>query len=521
MAITDRSRRGRKLRVSAVRRLAPAAYVLAVCSGYAAAAEWSIAPRIGVRETYSSNIGLTSDEFARSDWVTEVAPGISLRGDGRRFKVNADYTFHYFEYHRDTHASQSQHEASASAWGEFIRNLLYVEALANVSQRNISAFGPQSIDNASLTGNRTEVQTYSVSPYLRREFANFADAELRYTAQKMKTSDAGLFDADARRIFFGLDSGTNLRTWGWGFDFNRQRIEDRYAPPVELRRYQGRLRYEFNQRLSVNMAAGHEKNNYITIGDEPSGAIWSAGFAWSPSEDTSVAANGGHRYFGKTLGASAKHRTGRGVWSFGYDEDVTTESAYSQTTMLDTAGFLDRLWNQAIPDVDARKRTVDAFIRNAALPPVLTGNIYGLSNRVFLQKSLHAAVALDGVRNTVLLRVYGKRREPLSATPATLPVPPTSQAGIDDDSLQLGAAANWTWHITPRSDLSAGAHYARVRSMLTERTDHLRSFQIGLGRQFGRRTSGSVELRRQERSSSQPGSAYTENALVLYALMQF
>lgn len=521
MAITDGSLRRRKATGATARRLAPAAYALALLSGYAAAAEWTVAPRVGVRETYSSNIALTSDAFARSDWVTEVSPGISLRGDGLRFKVNADYTFHYLDYRRDTHASQSLHDANASAWGEFVQDLLYVEARANVSQQNISAFGPQSIDNVNLTGNRAEVQTFSVSPYLRRKFGDFAEAELRYTAQKMKTSDAGLFDADTRRTFFGLDSGTGFRTWGWGVDFDRQRIEDRYAPPVELRRYQGKLRYEFNPRLSLNATAGHEKNNYITIGDKPSGAIWSAGFVWAPTGDTSVAASAGHRYFGKTLAASAKHRTGRGVWSFGYDEDVTTQSAYSQTAMLDTAGFLDRLWSQAIPDVAARKRTVDAFIRNAGLPAALTGNIYGLSNRVFLQKSLHAAVALDGVRNTVLLRAYGMRREPLSAITTTLAVPPTSQAGLDDDSLQLGAAANWTWHISPRSDLSAGAHYARVRSLETERADHLRAFQIGLTRKLGRRTSGSVELRRQERSSSQASAVYTENALIFFVLMQF
>lgn len=521
MDITDARSREKQLFGIPCRGLVPAASAIALLSTHAAsAAEWNFSPSVGLRETYSSNIALAPDATARSAWVTELAPRLALSASGLRFKFNADYTLRYLDYHGGDTPSEVQHNVNANASAELVKDLLFVDALANVSQQRISAFGPQSIDYANLTGNRTEVQTYGISPYVRHDIGSFAVAELRYTAEKKKADDPNLLDSDTRRTLFDIGSGNRLRTWGWGFEFDRQRIDYRQAPATELTRYTGKLQYELSAHLSLNATAGYEDNNYMFIGEEPSGRLWSAGFSWLPSQSTSVSASAGHRYFGKTFAASAGHHNGRSAWDIGYNEEVTSQSAISTQSTLDTAVFLDRLWNASIPDEATRKKAVETFIRNAGLPTTLSGNINDLANRVFLQKSLRVSFALDGVRNTVVFGLHGLRREPLSAATSVAALPPTSQPGLDDDSLQTGASANWTWHISPRSDLALGTSYTRARAFSNERTDYSRTFRTALARQFGRKSSATLELRRQKRSSTQQGADYTENAVALLILMQ-
>lgn len=521
MDITDAASRKKEPFGIPCRRLLPAASAVALLSMQSVhAAEWSVAPSVGLRETYSSNIALAPDATARSEWVTELAPRIALSASGLRFKFNADYALRYLDYHGGGTSSEVQHNVNANASGEFLKDLLFVDAIANVSQQRISAFGPQSIDYVNLTGNRTEVQTYGISPYLRHDIGRFAAAELRYTAEKKKADDPNLLDSDVRRTLFDIGSGNRLRTWGWGFEFDRQRIDYRLAPETELSRYTARLQYEITPRIFLKTTAGYEDNNYLYIGEKPSGKLWSAGLSWLPSQSTSVSASAGHRYFGKTFAASAGHHDGKSAWDLGYDEEVTSQSAISTQSTLDTAAFLDRLWNTSIPDEAARKKIVDTFIHNAGLPTTLSGNIYNLSNRIFLQKSLRISLALDGSRNTAVFAIHGLRREPLSVAPVAGAVPPTSQPGIDDDSLQTGASANWIWHVTPRSDLAFGASYTRARAFGNERIDHFRAFRTALAKQFGRKSSATFELRRQQRSSTQQDAAYTENAVALLILMQ-
>ena len=53
---------------------------------------WLIVPTLSVGETYTDNLRLSPSGSERSDWVTELRPGISVNGSGARLRFNANYS---------------------------------------------------------------------------------------------------------------------------------------------------------------------------------------------------------------------------------------------------------------------------------------------------------------------------------------------------------------------------------------------------------------------------------------------
>ena len=88
---------------------------------------------------------------------------------------------------------------------KLVDNLFFLDGRAAISQQNISLSGPQAADNVNVTGNRTEVKTYSVSPYLRHSFGNFASSELRYTHSGVSTGVGALSDSQVDSIHLRLE----------------------------------------------------------------------------------------------------------------------------------------------------------------------------------------------------------------------------------------------------------------------------------------------------------------------------
>ena len=53
------------------------------------AAEWKITPGLDLKETYTDNVRLAPPGHEKSDFITQVNPGISQSGTGPRLKLNA------------------------------------------------------------------------------------------------------------------------------------------------------------------------------------------------------------------------------------------------------------------------------------------------------------------------------------------------------------------------------------------------------------------------------------------------
>lgn len=485
------------------------------------AAEWQFTPTLDLKETYSDNIRLAPSGSEKSDFVTQINPGIALTGTGPRLKVNARYGMQNLVYADEGNRNTTRHNLNARANAELLDDFFYLDANGSVSQQNISAFGAQSADNANVTDNLTETRTYSLSPYLRHRFGSLASSELRYTHDSVDAGTGGLLTSQADRILFNLNSGTAFKTLGWGLNYNKQEI-DYSDRTIDLETYSGSLRYVISPRLSLNATSGHEKNNYLSIGGAPEGPFWSAGFTWTPAERTNITASAGKRFFGSTYAFKANHRTRKTAWSLSYSEDITTtRDQFLLPATIDTADFLNQLWTSSIPDPAMRQQIVDAFIRDAKLPASLSDSINYFTNRYFLQKRLQASVALNGIKNTLVLSTFNTLREAQSAQEIDSTLLGSNSLSLNDETRQTGANLLWNWRITPRTSSNMNVGYAKTISLSTDREENTKSIRFGLTRQFQPKLNGSLDFRHIQRDSNLSGSDYRENAITASLNMRF
>lgn len=485
-------------------------------------AGWKFVPTIEARETYTDNLRLDSPALARSEWVSEVTPGFTLQNRGPRLRFDANYRLRYFDFpnDREEYADRTRSQLNARINAELVGELLYVDGAASITQQPISAFGPLLSDSAYATANRSQVRTFNASPYLRRRFGSIATAELRYVRDSVDTGRPGLGSSDGNTVSFSLASGRAFRDLGWNLQAREQRIDDQMAPETTTRTASLGLRYVAGRTLTLTASGGYDEYDYQALGGVTAGRAWSAGLSWTPGTRTRVDANVGKRYYGSSYFLSASHRTRKTVWSLNYNDAVTTtRSQFLLPSTIDTAAMLDRLFAATITDPAARQEAVEAYMRATGLPPSLADSVNYFSNRYFLQKQLQASAALRGARTRLVLSAFGTHRNALSTVEADSALLGPGSATLNDATRQIGASALWSLALNSRTAVNTTINATRVESKSTGLESTNKVVRLSLTRQFQRKLSGALELRRVTGPAGQ-GGEYRENAMVASLTMQ-
>jgi uncharacterized protein (PEP-CTERM system associated) len=498
--------------------------MLALLLSPACRADWKVVPSVDVRETYSDNVRLEANEFARSQFITDVAPSLAVASDGPRLKLRGMFSAHLYGYSDDRieGLNRSQRQLSADARAKLIDDLLFFDGAASIGQQSISAFGPQVNNNGYSNTNRTEISTWRVSPYLAHRFGSTASAELRYTRDSVKPGSFGLGDSSSDTASLSVASGAAFRTLGWGLQLSRQNLDDSQAGKSTSQTASATLRYQVANSFSLNLNGGYDKYDYQALGGATAGSSHSVGFSWVPSARTSVEASAGKRYFGSSYALTALHRSRRTVWSINYNDAVTTTRAqFLIPATIDTASMLDRLFTAGFPDPVARRQAVDAYILATGLPASLADNINYLSNRFILQKQLQASAAFNTPKTTTILSLNATRRNALSAAQSDSALLGSNLSTLNDDTKQVGATLASSYRLNSRTAVNLTLSAARIESLATGIRDNQRMANVALTRQLQRKLKGAVELRRSQGNAFVSGGRdYRENAVSASLLFQ-
>lgn len=501
--------------------------LLAVPHAYAG--DWKITPSIDLRETYTDNVRLASDGNEKSDFITQISPGISVTGTGARLKLNARYTMQNIFYASESDAKSLNHQLNGNATAELWEDIFFVDGKASISQQNTSNFGSQALDNTNITSSRSNVVTYSISPYIHHHLKNFASTVTRLTHDSV-SSDSAMSDSQSDRLQFDMTSGRDFGRLGWGLHYYRQKIDSTSQSGGtslsnnDSRNYSADLSYRLTPQFRLTATAGQQKNSYQSLtGKSSGGTYWNGGFVWTPSQRTSISANAGHQFYGDSYAFKIDHRSRRTFWSINYSEDITsTREQFLSPTVISTAEFLvnSHIFD-ALPEAN-RLAAAEAFVSANGLPLALAENVNYFSNRYFLQKRLQASVSLTGVRNTLILSLFNSQREAQTSQTADSLLLGPLDLSLNDDTRSTGVNLLWNWRIAPHTNANLNAGVTRTTSNSgTDRQDDTKTLRASLTQQFGSNLNGMIELRHNERDSSQSTGEYSENAITASVNMRF
>jgi uncharacterized protein (PEP-CTERM system associated) len=508
--MAERTPRGRRL---------PGRALLPMLVGLAFApsshADVTFTPSVTLRETWTDNVNLLPAEQARRAFVTEISPAFSVLAKNQRVDLAARYQYRHFVYSdKDVpNLRNGGSELGADLKARVVDDLLFLEASASRGQEAISAFGPALADNLYTSTNRTDVSTWRISPYLVHRFGSSANLLARYTRDSLKTGRMGYGDTDGDSINLALSSPEERRI-GWNLRYDRQQLSEERIGDSSFYSAQAGLSWRLAPSFALNAGGGYDSYDYNALGGRTSGKSWNVGYQYTPSPRTSLTMSYGHRYFGKSRALSALHRSRNTVWNISYNEAVTTtRQQFLLPATVDTASLLDRLFLPNFPDAVLRRQAVEAYLRSSGLPPSLANDINYLSNRYLLQQQFQATAGFTGARSVLLLTLFDTRREALSVQQADSPLLGNNLSSLNDNTRQRGAALNYSYRLSPRSDAYASLDASRAVSLSTGIRQSNRGLRMGLNRQFQRKLLGTLELRRLQGSAGGSATSYTENAV--------
>jgi uncharacterized protein (PEP-CTERM system associated) len=485
-------------------------------------AEIKVTPTASVQETWTDNVNQATADQARSEFVTDFAPGLRLVDNNPRMQLAANYQFHKLAYSDNDapNLRNSYSELQADLKGRVIEDLLFLDADATRHRQAVSAFGPQVNGSLYSSNNNGDVTTWRVSPYLARRIGSSADLVVRYTRDSVQANVVGYGNTkgDEANVMF---SSAGEQRIGWNLYYDRQHLTDSLAGDSTTATAMGTLSWRVQPGFALNASAGYDDFDYSSLGGRTHGPSWNVGYSYTPSTRTSLTMSVGRRYFGQSRALKGMHRSRHTVWTVSYDESVTTSrQQFLLPSAVDTTSLLDSLFMSRFPDPVLRRQAVDAFIQSNGLPPSLANNINYLSNRFILQKQFMASVAMIGARSTLTLSAFDTRRNALSVQQADSQLLGNSQFNLNDNVHQRGLSGTVSYRMSSRTDAVATADVSRAVSLTTDIRTLNRSLRLGLHHQFQRKLQGVLELRHIQGSYSSD-QTYTENAISATLSMMF
>jgi uncharacterized protein (PEP-CTERM system associated) len=475
-------------------------------------ADLRITPRTDFTGTYTDNNSLVP-ENEDSAFIAGFRPGVAATFTSSRLRAFADYGLELLVESGDDDGDRELNQfLNANGTAEWIEDFFFTDASALIFQQNRSILGPIARDNTTDTGNRADVKSYRVSPFVRRELGSLLVYEARYTYGVFDSDQSITGSGDLRRVDLRVDSGRAFQT-GLGVEyFNETQTIDGNDIDFTREAVAANLRYPLTSRFALLARVGREDNDFFVIGEDPSGAFYSVGAAWEPTPRTQLEARVGERFFGNTAFLNLNHRTRRTIWNLSYTEEITTtQQTFFFPATPNITTFLDALFAPTIPDTAARAQAVQDFIVTNALPTTFTSAQNFFTNEVFLEERLQLSMTINLPKNTVALSAFDQTRD--SFSDGLLGIFGGGDFALADVIEETGFGATWVWRFAPRTRLNTNLAFSSVDFSGINRSDDLVFFSTGVLRSLSPNVSAGVFYRRNQRTSTDSDAEYTENAV--------
>jgi uncharacterized protein (PEP-CTERM system associated) len=484
----------------------------ALAQGTAGAAPQGL--RIEPFVTLTQTISDTSGSNGRTNFITDLSPGVRVSSRRGRIQGHFDYNISGLAYSNNSSDNDIRHQLNSVVNAELIEDRLFVDAAATIAQRLISPFGLRTSDPNLPNSNQAEQRSFSISPRLRGRIAGRVTYAARVSHAVTSGGGTNAFDGTTRGASLQLSGGSGFRALSWSVVASHDESDFGANRQFEFQRVRGQLNFAVTPDLVLSLIGGQEANDLRTGSKETYDNVGGS-IDWKPSKLTRIFLERERRYFGNGHSVIAEHRTARTIWRLTDRKDVTNPEERQTLAVIGTV--FDLYFQQFAsiePDPVLRQVLVTNFLLSNGINPRTP--IFGgfLTSAVALTRDQQLAVGWTTPRTTVTLawqQSWTRNIESFAQTPDDF----SSTTLIQ----QRGVTLSGSYRLTPVSALSLSASWSRSRGELQALTTTLRSLQGNWATQLNPDTTASVGLRYSKFSSaSQP---YTENAVVGSVSMRF
>jgi uncharacterized protein (PEP-CTERM system associated) len=479
---------------------------------------WTIAPRVGLTETLSDNINLTSTD-QQSGLISQLSPGIRIDARAARLKMFLDYQLNAIAYSTGNNSNQFQNFLNAFGTLEAVDNWLFLDFGGQMSQQVINQFGQQSSSNAYYTGNTTQTSTFFISPFIRGQLGGSADYFLRYNSSVTNNKDSALSDVTISQWLGQIKGNTTFQNLNWAVDGSQQNTDYSQGRDYDDSRVRALLSYRLFPEFRLSGSGGYESNNYQSLDNEGNNT-YGAGFDWTPTERTRASGFWEHRFFGTGHNVLLSHRFPLSSIRYTDTRDVALIPIDYTTSGLGTVyDQYFQIFANLIPDPVNR----DAYVRNLLSQSGVSPNAQAinnyLTNRPQVQRNQQLSLVLFGSRNSITFIASRRDSQPLTLAPNGL----EGVVSEADRVTQQGYALGFSHRLTPLTGLNLLASRQKNKSGLTNELDTtLTTYQIGVSTRLGAKTVGALNARHQDFTGSDVTTTpYKENALIASVTMVF
>lgn len=444
------------------------------------AGAWKISPSISVSELYTDNVSLTTPGLAEEEFVTEISPGLSVTGAGKRVQGGFNYRLQTLSYFKENKRNNIFHQFQSDVIAELARELLFLDLSASNLQKTIDPEGRAGTNLNAISTNRTGATTVRISPYLRHVIAQDLETELRYTKSWVEYDNVQGANNRSEQILASL--GNNLKkgkTLEWDLNYRSDKNIFSNTGNVEFNTASIDLMYSLRARVKLLAEGGYERNSFESSSplSDQEGTIWNVGIAWIPSSRSFFEAKLGERFFGKTYSLKLQNRWRRTMVTLDYTEDVVTNASRSLLK----------------PD------TVDGLVEQET-------NTSLLNNEVFLRQRSSVNIDVSLAKSNLLFEVFNEQRK--------------FQLTLEKEK-NFGGRVLWNWPLSLYNQISLNALWNRVEFRGTDNEYKHKGIGINLTSQLGRSLSSMISYNYTKRDAKNINNSYAENRVGVKATWTF
>lgn len=376
---------------------------------------------------------------------------------------------------------------------EAIKDRGFVDARASITQQSVLAVGAGGAGSAGGSqpaGNRTEVATVSVSPYVRGSFGGAVDYEVRAAGTASESSAASTADSKSALASFSLRSPARAAVLGWGLGGSRQVVKfstASSATTTDRVLAELVLQPDIDWRLSAN--GGQERTDVIGA-RRLAYDNYGIEVRFTPSPRTTISARGEERYFGRGHRVGIEHRLQRSSLRYVDSRDVTGGAdTLAQGAAVTLYDYLSAQYAAQIPNEVERDQFVQALIlsQGRSRDDVLVGGVF-VNGGITVQRRRELVWAWSGPRLTMSASGYvldSQRADTGGFNPVAR----------NDNVAQSGYAGSVGWRLTPLTSINATGSRSMSQDTVSLQRSDLKSASLGLTSRLGQRTSAALAAR--------------------------